>query len=91
MLRKTAIVLLLACCAPLATADVLLIDQLERSTQVVPERPSRGMTMERVESTFGQPQARRGAVGDPPITRWEYPDFIVYFEHRQVIHAVARR
>ncbi len=90
-IRKLAAILVLAGCTPLAAADVLLIDRLEQSRQVVPERPGRGMTMERVESTYGAPQARRAAVGDPPITRWEYANFIVYFEHNQVIHAVARR
>jgi hypothetical protein len=29
------------------------------------------------------------AVGRPPISRWEYPGFIVYFEHEHVIHAVV--
>jgi hypothetical protein len=29
-------------------------------------------------------------VGDPPITRWEYPGFVVYFEHHLVVHTVAR-
>jgi hypothetical protein len=30
-------------------------------------------------------------VGAPPITRWDYADFSVFFEHNLVIHAVARR
>jgi hypothetical protein len=30
------------------------------------------------------------AVEQPPITRWDYPAFSVYFEHDRVIHAVAR-
>jgi hypothetical protein len=54
------------------------------------ERPSRGMSMERVEATYGAPSNRVSAVGDPPITRWEYPGFVVYFEHQLVIHSVAR-
>jgi hypothetical protein len=28
-------------------------------------------------------------VGQPPIERWEYPGFIVYFEYRNVLHSVA--
>ena len=27
--------------------------------------------------------------GKPPITRWDYDGFSVYFEHQHVIHAVA--
>lgn len=56
-----------------------------------PAAPKRGMTMQRVEASWGQPMARRAAVGDPPITRWEYGDFIVYFEYDRVIHAVTKR
>ncbi len=52
-------------------------------------RPSRGMSMAAVESRFGQPASRHNAVGEPPITRWDYPGFAVYFEHQLVIHAVA--
>ena len=53
------------------------------------ERPSRGMSMTSVESRFGQPASRHGAIGQPPITRWDYPGFAVYFEHQYVIHAVV--
>lgn len=55
------------------------------------EHPTRGMTMTRVESTFGAPSNRVAPVGQPPITRWEYPGFIVYFENQHVIHTVAVR
>ena len=54
-------------------------------------QPSRGMTQARVESTYGSPQSRQSPVGDPPITRWEYADFVVFFEYDRVIHAVAKR
>lgn len=53
--------------------------------------PARGMTMARVESAFGAPSNRAPAVGQPPITRWEYPGFVVYFEHSHVIHTVTVR
>jgi len=46
--------------------------------------------MENVEARFGQPTSRVAAVGEPPITRWEYPGFIVYFEHDLVLHAAVR-
>ena len=54
-------------------------------------RPTRGMSQTNVRSKFGSPAAVRAAVGDPPITRWEYQDFIVYFEYDKVIHAVTKR
>jgi hypothetical protein len=52
-------------------------------------RPSRGMTMHAVETKFGAPQERHGAVGEPPISRWDYPGFKVFFEKDRVIHAVV--
>jgi hypothetical protein len=94
MVPKTLLGLLLAAATPLATADVLLIDGLERSLRSAEQRPSRGMTMQRVEARYGAPIRRAapaGAPPHPPITRWEYPDFIVYFEHQHVIHTVTRR
>ncbi|MGD8547343.1 MAG: hypothetical protein PVG50_08210 [Thiohalophilus sp.] len=51
--------------------------------------PGRGMTMTQVEERFGQPVKKYDEVGDPPITRWVYPDFTVYFEYQYVIDAVA--
>lgn len=50
--------------------------------------PGRGMSMTAVEDRFGQPMDKLGEVGDPPITRWVYPDFTVYFEYQYVIHSV---
>jgi hypothetical protein len=51
--------------------------------------PTRGMTMDQVASKFGAPVAKVPAVGKPPISRWEYPGFVVYFEYEHVIHSVA--
>ncbi len=71
-------------------ADTLLLDGLNTDAQTTSSRPSRGSSMTTVESAFGEPSERRGSVGDPPISRWEYPGFIVYFEHEYVIHTVVR-
>jgi hypothetical protein len=49
------------------------------------------MTQARVESKYGSPVAVKAAVGEPPITRWEYADFVVFFEYDKVIHAVLKR
>lgn len=90
MPHKKLLGLLILAAAPIAGADVLLVDSVEMNT-ATGSRPSSGMTMSRVEADFGTPASRLAAVGDPPITRWEYPNFTVYFEHDRVIHAVARR
>lgn len=53
--------------------------------------PGRGMSMESVQNKFGQAQEKYDAVGIPPITRWVYDDFTVYFESEYVIHAVVNK
>jgi len=62
----------------------------QQSQQVV-QKPRNGQSMEQVTETFGEPVERAAAVGEPPITRWRYGQFTVYFEHNRVIHAVAHR
>jgi hypothetical protein len=51
--------------------------------------PARGMTMDQVSTKFGAPVSKTPAVGKPPISRWEYPGFVVYFENDHVIHSVV--
>jgi hypothetical protein len=51
--------------------------------------PTRGMTMTQVAAQFGAPETKIPAVGKPPISRWEYPGFVVYFENDHVIHSVV--
>ena len=51
--------------------------------------PGKGMNMRTVEAKYGAPQERHEAVGKPPITRWDYPLFSVFFEHELVIHSVV--
>jgi hypothetical protein len=50
--------------------------------------PKRGSSMEQVLADFGEPDRRIPAVGEPPITEWDYGDFRVYFEYRTVLHSV---
>lgn len=53
--------------------------------------PQRGMSMEAVQTQFGVPSAQLPPVGEPPIARWVYDGFTVYFEHHYVIHAVPNQ
>ena len=50
--------------------------------------PQRGISMADVERSFGTPQRKVDAVGQPPISRWVYPNFVVYFEYSLVVHTV---
>ena len=76
------------------SADVLLIDNVYQApannSQGIP-RPVRGMAMKDVENQFGSPVGKNTRVGTPPITRWEYDKFSVYFEHNHVLHSVVHR
>lgn len=82
-----ALVLTLASTA--AVANTLLVQRVERAKASA--LPSKGSTMEQVESQYGAPTEKKPAVGQPPITRWMYPAFTVYFEYNHVINAVVNK
>jgi hypothetical protein len=55
--------------------------------------PKRGMLMSQVRREYGKPlrvlPTRGGSSKyQPPIHRWEYSNYIVYFEYNHVIHSV---
>ncbi len=79
-----------------ATMACLIIALFSHSALATPADPAkgatvpgRGMSMAEVERGFGQPDAVRGPVGAPPITRWIYEGFTVYFDQSHVIHSVS--
>jgi len=53
-------------------------------------RPERGMSEAAVTEKYGQPEHSTGAVGTPPISKWTYKNFVVYFESGFVIHSVLK-
>ena len=84
----------LASAAPAARTETLLVDRIKVSQGM--SLPHRGDAMARVVSAFGQPQSRIAAVGGasrrmPPISRWVYPGFTVYFENNHVVDAVVNK
>jgi hypothetical protein len=74
----------------LAFGSSAFADALDMPTSADTTGPTRGLTMTKVEAKYGAPTQRSAAVGEPPITRWEYPGFVVYFEREYVIHSVTR-
>lgn len=90
MTMKYSIFGLLMLLALPAAAEVLVIDKIEQAPADI-QRPHNGMSMETVRRQFGEPQSIEPAVGDPPITRWDYPGFTVYFEYETVLHSVVHR
>ncbi|MHB8812212.1 MAG: hypothetical protein ACYDAE_03015 [Steroidobacteraceae bacterium] len=90
-MRSAKLLALLIGCAIAggATAETVIVDgqvQLEQSSVT---RPGRGSTMHEVEAKFGAPEKQYPPVGKPPITRWDYPSFSVFFEYNRVVHSVV--
>lgn len=54
----------------------------------MPGMPTRGSTKASVRASLGEPDRKVPAVGEPPISRWVYAPFTVYFEHDRVLHSV---
>ena len=89
---KTGILVAMLCglaASGASLAETLVVnDQVQLRDSGV-DRPKRGSTMSEVEKHFGAPAEKHPTVGKPPITRWDYSGFSVFFEHDRVIHAVA--
>lgn len=80
--------------APLSSADVLLLDAIEQAPANSSDgllRPRTGQNMNSVRAQFGTPEQELPWVGEPPISRWVYADFTVYFENEYVINTVVHR
>jgi hypothetical protein len=47
--------------------------------------------MNQVVVKFGEPLSKKSAVGQPPIIKWKYEKFTVYFESQWVINSVIHK
>ena len=88
-LFATALLLALSAAAPAQNLD--MSGSRASSTFDEPGKPTRGMSRDSVRSSYGNPTVATGPVGDPPISRWEYENFVVFFEYDRVIHSVTKR
>ncbi|HVS76438.1 MAG TPA: hypothetical protein VHE11_05850 [Steroidobacteraceae bacterium] len=90
-MRSAKLLALLIGCAIAggAAAETVVVDGQVHLEQSAVARPGRGTTMREVQAKFGAPEKRYPAVGKPPITRWDYPSFSVYFEFNRVVHSVV--
>ena len=89
---RSLLIIMLLLMSPLVEADTLLINAIETAPPNSPGgllRPSRGLSMETVADQYGPPTQTLPAVGNPPITRWTYDGYTVYFEQRHVIRSVV--
>lgn len=87
-LTVVAVALLLSAQMP-ASAETIVVDGQVTVAKSDVTRPTGGMTMKSVETRFGSPLDRHPTVGKPPITRWDYDHFAVFFEQDRVIDAVV--
>lgn len=86
-----AVLLAIALAPSMAQADSLLVNRVQQEKGM--NLPSRGLSMAQVEKQWGAPQRKLSPRGGdsakhPVINRWDYANFIVYFEHNHVIHSV---
>lgn len=68
------------------SADVLLIDEVRQSERM--QLPENGQSKADVTAKYGSPAKQHSAVGDPPISRWDYEGHSVYFEYDLVLFTV---
>jgi len=72
-----------------AVADTLIMDGVQ--PQDGNQYPLKGSVKPSVITSLGEPVSQTQAVGEPPISSWEYASFVVYFEDDRVLHTVAKR
>jgi hypothetical protein len=87
-MKMTVVALALGATIP-TFAETLAIDGQVAIKPAGIETPQRGSTMSAVEQKFGAPANKSGPVGNPAITKWFYPHFVVVFENDKVLHAVV--
>lgn len=78
--------LIFAISAPIS-AEVIHIPVGQQGSAQMP-MPARGDSKNKVLDRFGLADEEHPAVGQPPITRWDYREFSVYFEGNRVINSV---
>lgn len=74
---------------PYAASEEIRIPIGEQAKDEAPiDMPSKGMSQARVKALFGEPLEEAPPKGQPPISRWKYREFTVYFDSGAVIHSV---
>ncbi|WP_022962385.1 hypothetical protein [Halopseudomonas pelagia] len=89
-MSSTALAGFLLLTSPTVQADTLVIPLGQQAAQASAQLPQRGLNSSSVRQRYGEPANRHAPVGQPPISRWDYADFSVYFEHDNVIHSVRQ-
>lgn len=85
-MKKISLIIGATLLSTAALAQELTISVGQQGQEI--KRPTNGMHMDQVHAKFGEPKDIFDPVGEPPISKWIYPDFTVYYENERVIHAV---
>lgn len=86
---KITLIITLFLASFISQAEVLIIERI-KNTQAI-EVPNKGMSMNQVLLSYGEPTVKKSPVGKPPITIWKYSNFTVYFESSWVINSVINK
>ncbi|MCP3999785.1 MAG: hypothetical protein GY727_02625 [Gammaproteobacteria bacterium] len=91
MLQKSMFVFILSSLllTGITVANTLIIDGVQPTDGS--QYPLKGSAKASVLALLGEPLSKTQAVGEPPISSWEYTSFVVYFEYDHVLHTVAKR
>lgn len=88
---RTLIYALLVTCLAYSSqtlAQSLQIPISQQGAEQTTPLPEFGQSQQHVLAQYGEPKKRHPSIGQPPITRWDYPYFTVYFEYQTVINSV---
>ncbi len=75
----------------ITTHEPIMIPLIEKNMNSSIRMPLRGDSQRMVKKEFGAPFQMHKPKGTPPISRWDFEEFSVYFESNIVIHTVLRR
>ncbi|HSH83575.1 MAG TPA: hypothetical protein VK979_00225 [Guyparkeria sp.] len=92
---------------PLAIIAIVIAATFATTAQAQPDQAAsykaavhqavHGLTQAQVIARFGEPEKRHAPVPahgkppTPPISRWDYSDFSIYFENHIALHRVEHR
>ena len=85
-MTRIVLTLMLALMFQVVSADVLIIDEVRKAEKM--DLPKNGQNKATVEAKFGAPLDKKPAVGEPPISSWQYKEYSVYFEYDLVLFTV---
>lgn len=90
--RKSALLLigLLLIGSTNLQAERLIIPIGSQAKNALSTLPAQGEKKGYVLKHFGEPEAVVAPTGTPPISRWDYSGYTVYFENDHVIHSVIK-